>query len=507
MTSNSNSMAAMSTRISYVYVAAALTVIAFLATVVLVVDRAGRVADRFAVVTEANMVRLAADHELDLVNNLVADLSYWDDTVRKMVKSGSPDTEFVEDELVVSMIEDHGFSTVAVIKPDNLASVVTTRSDTIYGVSDLALVRDNEDLLDVVRAKYLENRVKTRRGFMVPVRSGERNPPVSVAVYRMVGSVPSIITAQMIVPDSQAYALKENEQAIMLAVKPLSAPMMAGLGQRLGLEKLDIRPAGMDGNAELPVSTMKLPDIGDHAALAFEWHSRPPWPVVIAETAPFAAFLCLMFCLSLAFIVFRHGSAVKSLSKSEAENRFLANHDALTRLANRGFFDRSLETAIANSKPREFAVMCIDLDKFKAVNDTHGHHAGDAVLVEVARKFSERVGDTGVVARVGGDEFIALIHDANDRDAIHWMAEKLIEDASTPIPYNGVFLKIGASVGVSFYPHDGESAKEIVNAADEALYASKRGGRGRATIRNMDVQQTEEQGERRVKKGGLARAS
>ena len=158
----------------------------------------------------------------------------------------------------------------------------------------------------------------------------------------------------------------------------------------------------------------------------------------------------------------------------------MAAHDALTGLPNRNQFDTVFENLIGNSDP--VAVICIDLDRFKAVNDTHGHHAGDAVLRAVAKRFQDRVGDHGIVARIGGDEFIAAVTKQVDSDYLQWLGDSLVEDASQPVSYHGHELVIGASVGIALWPRDGRAAREVITAADQFLYRSKGEGRGRTTM-------------------------
>lgn len=178
----------------------------------------------------------------------------------------------------------------------------------------------------------------------------------------------------------------------------------------------------------------------------------------------------------------RYRLALHELADSEERNWRMANHDALTGLANRAQFDARLDRLIEQAPREGFAVMCIDLDKFKAVNDTYGHHAGDAVLVAAAGRFAERIGDKGLVARVGGDEFVALVTSGIDPLVLKMLGECLIANAGMPVAFEGVDLQIGASIGVSIWPANGRTAKDIINAADQVLYDSKRAGRGRCTL-------------------------
>ena len=222
--------------------------------------------------------------------------------------------------------------------------------------------------------------------------------------------------------------------------------------------------------------------IRDGQPIRIRRQPQGPRAGILARTIPLAMMLVLLVCLVIGYFVRDHARAMAALASSEARNRHLASHDALTGLANRSHLEQAFELAMSAKPGTPFAVMCIDLDRFKPVNDTHGHHAGDAVLKCLAERFCTVVGDKGLVARVGGDEFIALIHDVSADGETEWLADALVEAASLPVRFEGTRLCVGASAGVAFWPRDGRSRRELMAAADAALYEGKRQGRGRVII-------------------------
>lgn len=165
-------------------------------------------------------------------------------------------------------------------------------------------------------------------------------------------------------------------------------------------------------------------------------------------------------------------------ARAQAEAAALA--DTLTGLANRRALDRALTRLIA--RRAEFTLMRIDLDHFKAVNDTFGHEAGDAVLEAVARVLTDETRDSDIAARVGGDEFVLVFAGLTGPEHADPIAKRLIRRIEEPVAYRGQSLAVSASVGLVASPlYDVPEAERMLRDADVALYVSKTAGRGRAT--------------------------
>ena len=163
-----------------------------------------------------------------------------------------------------------------------------------------------------------------------------------------------------------------------------------------------------------------------------------------------------------------------------------ANYDLLTNLPNRHFFNDCLkrEMKIANRTKKLLAILFIDLDYFKEVNDTHGHEIGDILLVEVARRIGETIRATDTVARLGGDEFIAILSAVEDENDINKVSKLIISKLSMPFDLNGIPVTISASIGISIYPKDSLLEKELLSYADKAMYNAKKDGKGKNSFYN-----------------------
>lgn len=167
-------------------------------------------------------------------------------------------------------------------------------------------------------------------------------------------------------------------------------------------------------------------------------------------------------------------AAIGRLGKGDKATQ-QANSDPLTGLANRRGVLQKIDAAFKRQQP--FALLYIDLDKFKPVNDTYGHEAGDAVLRKVAELFRACVRDEDTVARLGGDEFTIVLYGFTEKEQVEERVKKIMELINEPIWLNDLRIKLGASIGITLAPTDGATVEAILQAADETMYAVKKAGR------------------------------
>jgi diguanylate cyclase (GGDEF)-like protein len=171
-------------------------------------------------------------------------------------------------------------------------------------------------------------------------------------------------------------------------------------------------------------------------------------------------------------------SDITRLKKTEEAVRRLAMTDHLTGLSNRAHFSQSLaeNVAIADRDNRKFALMMLDLDTFKPVNDSHGHPVGDALLQAVASTIKRCTREGDVVTRIGGDEFAVIIGDYAEEKDVLACATRIYREISRPMEIKGKDINISISIGVSFYPDDADDAKSLITHADQAMYEAKKSG-------------------------------
>ncbi|HEY2782300.1 MAG TPA: EAL domain-containing protein [Steroidobacteraceae bacterium] len=177
----------------------------------------------------------------------------------------------------------------------------------------------------------------------------------------------------------------------------------------------------------------------------------------------------------------------RRLEAANAELQHQATHDALTSLPNRVLFMDRLDREIVHAERdgHRFAVLALDLDRFKLINDTLGHAAGDQLLAHVARRLSGAIREVDTVARTGGDEFLLLIADTRDQSDLAAVATKIGKALAESFSINATEMHTTASIGISVYPTDGTSADSLVAHADEAMYCAKKAGRNEYQFFNL----------------------
>ena len=180
-------------------------------------------------------------------------------------------------------------------------------------------------------------------------------------------------------------------------------------------------------------------------------------------------------------------------ARKEAQRRieFLAMHDPLTELPNRTSLQERLALVLAMARRRSgtAAVLFLDLDHFKTVNDSLGHHAGDQLLCEMARRLSAAVRETDTVYRLGGDEFVVVLADVGTRADVSLIADKLLVVVNEPVVIEGHRLSVSPSIGIGLFPDHGETADELVRHADAAMYHAKDSGRSNYQFFTPDMSQ------------------
>lgn len=288
------------------------------------------------------------------------------------------------------------------------------------------------------------------------------------------GFLTGLAAVQKISPKVPPDGMQAAGGLFAVTVDLLDENLFEGLGTafKSGAFKL------VEGKVSAGQNGLVLDDLADGHPVALTWASERPVRILLARIAPPVAVLSsILFVLCAAFLVQARRTA-KALGESEARALALASQDALTGLANRGHFIAALDQAVADLRGgNSLALMFVDLDGFKDINDTLGHATGDLLLCEVARRLGACLGADGLAARFGGDEFV-LMATPNGVERLPGLLEALLNSMRAPIAVDGAELHVAASIGSALAPMDAATGAELMRLADIALYRAKAEGRG-----------------------------
>lgn len=294
----------------------------------------------------------------------------------------------------------------------------------------------------------------------------------------LIGGEPVLITVSLIRPDLKAKTRGEHAPLLVTGV-PVANTVVKAFSDRFLLQHAHI---GVVTAAQFKTddAQVQLSRIADGRRIVLRWTPRKPGEELLRSATPMLG-TALVAAVLGAWLLFRvTRRAAKKLLLSEAEAKHLSLHDPLTGLANRTLFtDRLVHAhAVLRRKPGHLGVLCIDLDRFKEVNDTYGHDAGDQLIREVARRLKAICRETDTICRLGGDEFAVIQPDTNPAGAAT-LAQRIVEGLSGEVDLTIGRAQLSCSVGVAVVPDAEQGQAELLRQADVALYRAKEAGRGR----------------------------
>lgn len=438
---------------------------------------ASKEADRIAIADQQLLLENALDNWFVIIRRDQLSLARWDKAVRKI--SLRFDEDFVVDEFIDSLWFDFGLDRNLLVGPNNNILVNSRGEEVQFGAGVLAETDSLYRFVEEARAQYFKNRITLAGGYgQQSISSGTLHSHTVHGFLELDDKV-SLVHAMAVVPDDGNSVLPDGNPVILISALYLDSELIEELNAQLAFSHLKF---GLQSAASASLNHHPVTSPAGEALGVFSWQGNLPGGHIWETVIPVIAVLAVMLG-ALAFIIaWRIGKLTVSLAKSEEQNRFLAMHDTLSGLANRLQFMRALTAALERLPEVPFSLVQCDLDKFKQVNDTHGHGAGDTVIKVVAKRLTAAVQGAGLVCRVGGDEFVILL-DLVERSALETVAARIIADVCQPIEVeHGVFARVGVSLGIATAPSHGDIAESLMAVADSALYQAKEQGRNRAVF-------------------------
>ncbi len=455
------------------------TVIAICIAVSALVVWSSRETDKIAVARQESLLALVVSQAQLLIAHDQESSTVWDDAVLHVKLTDNE--EWLNSNLGSWMSTYFGH---------DAAYVLNTNDDPIFAFADGKIA--DKSVYDAVRPTVEPLAAKLREMLRNPDPNGygERVLSPGASEVLTLGGRPAIVSVKPIVSDTGNIEQTADETYLHVAVRYLDKSFITDLqrdylftGLRYSLEN----KLGIDEHS-YPLQSSLGQTIGYYI-----WQPYHPGSTVISQIAPaFAAIVLLMTAIMAALLVVLRLRSQK-LQASEEHMNFLALHDSLTGLPNRAHFNDRLDKALSNVKVASLAVLYLDLDRFKQVNDTLGHPVGDELIRQFTARLKGVVENTGVIARLGGDEFTVIVPNAARLSAIETLCENIITAIRHPFDIDGNHIFIGVSIGVAMAPADGTERTELVRKADIALYHAKTAGRGQFAVFGKEMDTTLQQ--------------
>ncbi len=334
-------------------------------------------------------------------------------------------------------------------------------------------------------------------------RDGKRVPSDSVGHYLqdMLASPLVVSSDEVAGPSDRADFVRIGQRAAALAVGDISSTREAGRYRLVSIKFLDdgylrnladrsqLQQLHFSDGAPQPGkdALYQLNSQQGDAVGYLSWQPDKPGAQMLRMLGPSTLISVVLITLLCLFMVRRIWTSSLNLSQSllklgasEAQAQHLAFHDVLTGLPNRALVEDRLTQALAVSARHDqrVALLLLDLDRFKNINDTYGHHAGDELIIEVSRRLMHLLRASDTVGRIGGDEFIVMMPDVENIGQVQALAKRIITELSEPYELLGSEVWVGVSIGLALAPKDGIDRLELMRKADIALYEAKNSGRG-----------------------------
>ena len=401
-------------------------------------------------------VAATIEDKLTQHESLTKDYAFWDDTIKNAYLSIDP--EWISENIGEYLTDTFKITDLFILD---------SHDDSVLSLKDGQI--DSSNYLTVNRDDLTSLIVKARQSGPIPV-------PVSGML--MINGDPALVGVSVLVPED-GTSLPSPRPVLLLAIR-LDSAYLQLISKQYRLKEFRFTT---EEKSSITESSIKIISPLNKTLGILSWEPDNPGNLVLSKIQ-FPLFILIVVITFIVFyIIYTSRATALRLEKAYEDLAYNANHDALTGLINRRLFEELLIQTVHSVKRNNIccALLCIDLDDFKGVNDSFGHKTGDQLLIKVAERIKKSIRESDIVARMGVDEFVVILQNQSNFIDIEAAVYKIIMNISQPVVILGNEVQVGASIGIVMIPDDGIDPDSLMTKADLALYSCK--GRERNTFR------------------------
>ncbi|MBN9671105.1 bifunctional diguanylate cyclase/phosphodiesterase [Roseibium aggregatum] len=450
-----------------------------------------RLSDQSAKQSQQTLIAGALQLTLNYMAKQQTGVVIWDKAYR-VVNQPQPDRSWIFNNMMHWMYQAHGFTKSALVDR-NFEIAYAYSSNHKKDWMPPELFDELQPAVAKVRARYISSFRRTPSGLhsYVPRDSSARHSIAQTGTVSIDGE-PYLFTAAAVMPQVQTISHERNPPAVLIGLIPLRGEKLKDILEMTGLDTFALTNDQANRDA-LGMFEMRSPRGRKVGVIA--WQATQPGSQMLERIIRYMAVAAFMIAaVVIAVIVFTR-QMTRRLASSEAKAVHASRHDQLSGLPNRARFHTLLTDILEEAavKGRKTAVVYIDLDHFKDINDTLGHSAGDKVITAIAQRLRRVIPETGtnagIVARISGDEFAMALKDCVDDEWLEHILDQVQDEIGRPIMIGSRELHASLSMGAAISPRDGDDPDELLRKADIALYDAKANGRNRRSFFEPSMEQ------------------
>jgi len=428
--------------------------------------------DRLADAHESALAAGALQKTIESVPRNQQSVTIWDDAIQNAKFEVNKD--WLDNNLGVWMASFYGIDQVFVLNEQDLP---VYSMDNGTSPAEPGLFQKERDL---IAPRIAELRKQIAAGALNAYAAGTLKTYPRVVDLVEIDGQPTVLSIEPITSDSGKIQQPAGSEYLHVAMWKLDQDVASQISQDY---RLDAAAFSLTPSAEPQLASSPIVSDAGRIAGFFQWKPSRPGTAMMYRTLPILALAFAVAGLLVLLLVRSLWSSSRELEVGRAAAHHQSLHDPLTGLPNRINFEAAVARALAQRPTRErrVSVMVLDLDRFKRVNDTLGHSAGDQLLEAVGQRLAQFVGEGEIVARLGGDEF-AIVHLHGQEVASMLLSQGIIEAVAKPFDVAGSEVFIGVSIGIATADGHEADAREVIRKADIALYEAKTTGRNRAVV-------------------------